>query len=48
MKYRAVIDRKRIMAREGAEELGMNMKGFRCHVVESRFYPKSDVESEEY
>lgn len=46
MKYVAMTDREGIMARKGMEELGVNMKGFRCHVVESRFYPKSNVESE--
>lgn len=42
----AVTDREGIMAREGAGKLGVNIKGFRCHVVESGFYPKSNVESE--
>ena len=46
VKYMAVTDREGIMAREGTEELGVNMKGFRCHVEESRFYPKSNVELE--
>lgn len=44
----AVSDGEGIMAREGAEELGMNMKSFKYQAIESGSYPQSNGESEGY